>query len=749
MRAEYLLFDLFVLLGPLVLGRWLRLGFGRHLRAALVATLVASVPWIAWDVAVTGKHWTFDPRYVLGPEVLGLPFEELLFFLAVPLACLFTWEVLLGADAVKPRASPWIYALALGTVPLGAWVYTAGREYTGLVLIAFGLVAALDRVLRTELLRSAQGAKLFAVVAGLTFVFDLYLTWRPVVHYEPSVQLGVHVLTIPIEDFGYGVSLVYAAAVVYQWSKGRVFGRRWAARAVERRLGGYRHVLQAVDLSRPQLADRPISAAVVGGGLAGLVAAMRLAERGVAVTLFERNRYLGGKVAGWREPASDGTVVDVEHGFHAFFRHYYNLEAFLADTGLDARMRPIEDYAILGRDGRRFGFAGLETTPVLNLLALAKTGLYSLREVAFGPAGKKMDAFLRYDATSTFEELDGESFAAFAREAELPSGLRLVFHTFARAFFASADRLSMAELVKSFHFYYLSHDHGLTYDFLDGTYAEDFVGPLADRLRALGVEIRLGEGVDRIDRPGGDLEIGGERFDHVVLAADVSASRSIVLASPDLRAEDPSLVANMAELRSGQRYAVLRLWVRGGTPDDLPIFTATERAHVLDSVSFVHRVPGAARDWAELHGGSVLELHCYALPDDLSGRDAIEAALVDELATLRPVFGDLRERIVRTHLQVRDDFTAFHLGQHAHRPQVRTRVEGLVLAGDWVALPTPAMLMEAACTSGLLAANAVLGAEGLRAHEVLTVPRRGVLAGVPRPPSARKRGRPVSAAAGT
>lgn len=49
--------------------------------------------------------------------------------------------------------------------------------------------------------------------------------------------------------------------------------------------------------------DRP-DVAVVGGGIAGLAAATALAERGVRVTLYEREETLGGRVRGgapaWR-----------------------------------------------------------------------------------------------------------------------------------------------------------------------------------------------------------------------------------------------------------------------------------------------------------------------------------------------------------------------------------------------------------------------------------------------------------------
>lgn len=64
--------------------------------------------------------------------------------------------------------------------------------------------------------------------------------------------------------------------------------------------------------------------AVVGGGIAGMGAAVCLAERGVRVTLLERDDRLGGRVSAWPVSASDqpdqGLVTS--RGFHAFFRQY-------------------------------------------------------------------------------------------------------------------------------------------------------------------------------------------------------------------------------------------------------------------------------------------------------------------------------------------------------------------------------------------------------------------------------------------
>lgn len=73
--------------------------------------------------------------------------------------------------------------------------------------------------------------------------------------------------------------------------------------------------------------------AVVGGGIAGLSAAIHLAERGVSVRLFERTDLLGGKTKAWDIllPGDDGSIgpVTIEHAVHGFWSNYRNLRAFL------------------------------------------------------------------------------------------------------------------------------------------------------------------------------------------------------------------------------------------------------------------------------------------------------------------------------------------------------------------------------------------------------------------------------------
>lgn len=469
-----------------------------------------------------------------------------------------------------------------------------------------------------------------------------------------------------------------------------------------------------VQTDRPLRLQQPRSAAVVGGGLAGLTAACLLAERGFRVTLFERNDYLGGKVGSW--------PVSLEHGFHAFFRQYHNLRRFLSALGVQQRLIPIEDYRIDTLTRGSTSFQGIRTTPVLNMLSMARKGVYRLGEVARNPASRRLLDLLAYDPEKTFARYDHTSFRELAGAIGLPPSLRIVFTTFARAFFAESHHMSMAEMIKSFHFYFLSNDLGLIYDVLDDDFELTLLTPARRFLEKRGAEIHTGCPVERLQRADSGFAVADRVFDALVLATDVRAARGIAAASPFLAAEDPVLHRRLASLQPSRPYAVLRLWLDRPLPRTVPFFLFTDRVRVLDSISSYHHLEASSAAWARETGGGIFELHSYALPDDLIEPGSVRTQLLEELYLYMPELKPAR--ILHEYLQVRDDFTAFHTGLHAERPEPRTGIPGLVLAA----------------TSALLAANELLEAEGLRQEPVYSVPLRGLFARGPRGPGCRESG---------
>ncbi|PRQ04418.1 15-cis-phytoene desaturase [Enhygromyxa salina] len=745
MRLELLAFDVLVLGPPLIASLGRSTFFLDRWRRAWPSVGLAALPalaWLAWLSSSAAIE--FSPAHSLSGSFapLGLPPGALLLVPAIGFACLFCWWVgMARADDPAPKPAHYslhgalLAALALGVTGL----IGDGPRWASLSLIAVGSLSLIDLGLGTKLVPRPRFWAFLALVGVLAIVFGGALIQRGVVEHAPASILGLRLIGAPIEDLGFAVALAGASVLVFERMEQRAAADPRAskgliARFIERRFGGYRHLVAPVDESLPRELAAPRTVAVVGAGLAGLGAAAKLAERGFSVTVFEREAYLGGKLGAWKTTTADGRELEMDHGFHAFFRHYYNLNAFLAELGVERNLSDIGDYLILTNDGRTYSFKEVATTPILNLLSLARHGIYNLREVAGRHTGPKMEALLRYDPEQTFADFDEVSYAQFAEDARLPDSLKLVFNTFARAFFSDGARMSMAELIKGFHFYYLSNDNGLIYDYLNDDFEAALLSPLRERLESHGVDLRLGAAVTELVRDDdGRFEVEGEGFDYLVVASDVVGTRALFETSPSLVAAAPETAAKVRTLAPGQRYCVVRLWLDRDIDRELPGFVISERVRLLDAMAFVHRTTRAAASWVaerEAAGqrGAVIELHCYAVPEELPDD---EAALRELLITeLHHFFPELTgSTVIHQYTYIRRDFPAFHVGMHATRPSWDTELDNLFLAGDWVVLPFPTMLMEAAYSSGLLAANAIFRKESLREEPMWTVPRRGFMAG--------------------
>ena len=226
MKFEYLLFNLIVLVGPVVLqfnhvikqiSRW---------RLKLLTNGIVMIPYLIWDALVTGSHWHFNKAYTLDLRLLGLPIEEWLFFITVPFGCLLVWETLPETGlSTQLRPLRHVRHVLYATLPIGIAVFSTSKQYTGLVLCCFGLVALADTLLRTHLLLQPKTYLYLAIVAGLILVFNGYLTARPVVLYGAAYQSGYRILTIPVEDFGYGFTLMLFNAMLYEKLKAARHGK--------------------------------------------------------------------------------------------------------------------------------------------------------------------------------------------------------------------------------------------------------------------------------------------------------------------------------------------------------------------------------------------------------------------------------------------------------------------------------------------------------------------------------------------
>ena len=476
--------------------------------------------------------------------------------------------------------------------------------------------------------------------------------------------------------------------------------------------------------------DRPVSAVVAGGGIAGIAAASVLAERGFSVTLCEKESFLGGRAGAWTDQLRDGTRFEMERGFHAFFRQYYNLRELLRRVDPELSMlKPLDDYPILGPDGLVESFAGLPRKSPWNVVALTKrTPTMGLRDL-LKVNGRAAFEMLRYDSDRTYTQFDARSASDYLDSLAFPpSARRMLFDVFSHSFFNPEESMSAGELLMMFHFYFVGNPEGLIFDVARQPFSTAIFEPFRRYLESKGVEVRTGCAVERVDR-GEDgfvtqTSSGAVESDLAVLALTVPALQRVVAASGTLT--DESWRRSVDGLALTNPFAVWRLWLDKPAKPGRAGFVGTTGVGLLDNISLFELLEDESREWAERTGGSVVELHAYAVPEGIS-EDELRDDLMKGLHVFYPETRDAR--VVEERFLLRRDCPAFGLGSFGDRPGVTTPVDGLALAGDFVRLPMPSALMERAATSGMLAANHLMADYGVQPEPLWSIPRRGMFAG--------------------
>ncbi len=488
----------------------------------------------------------------------------------------------------------------------------------------------------------------------------------------------------------------------------------------------------APPVGRPGVPGRDDSprVAVVGGGIAGLAAATGLAERGVRVELLEAADTVGGRVRAWPVPLPDGEAGTMSRGFHAFFRQYYNLRSLLrrADPNLD-RLVPVADYPLqLAPTGDRpavvDSFANVPRTPPWNLAGfVAQSPSFGLLDLTKVDVREAL-GLLQVRFPRTYSELDGVSAAEFLDRLRFPESARhLALEVFARSFFADPREFAAGELVAMFHTYFVGSAEGLLFDVPDDDYDTALWAPLVRYLDRRGVRVRTGTRVTGLgERDGGvvvhtaDADLA---VDAVVLALDTRALQGLVADADWLG--DVSWRERIAALRSAPPFGVGRRWLAGHHAG-VSAFLGTTGYGPLDNVSRLDAFEAGAAEWGRHTGGTVVEVHGYALADTSTDTR-------DELwRQAERVYPELaRAEVLAEQWLVADDCPLVDLAPWRLRPTVSTPDHRVVLAGDLVRCDWPIALMERAATTGWQAANTLLAGFGRPGHELWSPPLAGLL----------------------
>jgi len=219
-KYTYLLINILTVFFPVVLSFDKRVRFAKSWRFIWPGMAITSLLFLFWDVLFTVYGvWSFNNNYITGIKLLGLPLEEILFFLTVPFACIFIYACL--NYYVKWQIS-YAAGKAVSNLLIGLSVALLILNYSKLyTTVTFGLLPVLLILLVYVYKADWLGRFYAAYVVSLIpfYIVNGLLTSIPVVLYNDAQNLGIRVWTIPFEDHFYSMALLLMNVGFFEYFK--------------------------------------------------------------------------------------------------------------------------------------------------------------------------------------------------------------------------------------------------------------------------------------------------------------------------------------------------------------------------------------------------------------------------------------------------------------------------------------------------------------------------------------------------
>ena len=502
---------------------------------------------------------------------------------------------------------------------------------------------------------------------------------------------------------------------------------------------------------------RPPSVAVFGGGVGGLTVAHELAERGFAVTVYERRAW-GGKARSMAVPGSAAggrRPLPAEHGPRQEFASYQHLPDMMSRIPFPGNANGVYDNLVEAKTGMvaRNGWRANAVIPMDAQQAPPLTPQQGLDDLLFAlqslPAqddvrvAQRLAVFLSSGQLRRHGQWEHQTWWDFLAADQLTSGSQglwgQVFTRFASASDARAESARCAgEALESLLYMPLT-GRGKS-RILNLPSNEAWIDPWVTHLRRLGVEMRLGATVEGLEHRGGRISSatvtqagvrGRVVADYYVIALPVE--RAARLWSPSLRRADPALEAS-ARLTTRWMNGV-QFYLRQPRPiANGPILAVDSPWGVA---AYSQSQFWASRDFARDYGdGTAREyLSAFFSDQDAPGvlyRKPVTRCSPAEIA--REVWTQLKAGLTKpgqTPVLTDDLLVRWHLdpgllpapegcvsedalwisrpGSFSLLPDAGTRIPNLVLSASWVRTGYINVdCMEAATEAGRRAANAVL-----------------------------------------
>jgi squalene-associated FAD-dependent desaturase len=433
---------------------------------------------------------------------------------------------------------------------------------------------------------------------------------------------------------------------------------------------------------------RRTSVTVIGGGIAGLSAAVRLAAAGCRVTVLEKRSVAGGRASSFQD--DEGWIDNCQHvllGCCTQLLEYYRT------VGVERQIEFYDTLHFLDPAGSRFTLGAARLPAPFHLAP----GILRFRALPF----RRRLGVVRALARLRRKVPPDDSFLSWLHEqGETGESLRLFWDpVVVSALNASLDRVACRHAFHLFRAAFLSNRHGYRVGIPKVPLAELYTGPAAAFLEAREGRLMLGLPVEHLLAGSSGIEaavVKDRQFRSDYFISSLPPKRLLRLLPEDRR------FSTWAEPFKGFEYSPIlsaHFWLAGAS-FDLPFITVLGK-----NVQWVFNRTRL------LGGGAQGVLHLEAV---ISA--ATKFARLRQEEIFRILWEEIRQIVGIRHNQslqrwriVREaEATWIPDGRSVGlRPGSASPLANFFLAGDWVETGWPAT-MESAAISGFKAAQAIL-----------------------------------------
>jgi len=209
----YLLILICSIAFPLTLSFDRKVAFYRHWPLLIPSLIITGAFFLAFDIWFAKKAiWGFNPAYHSGIVIAGLPLEEWLFFIVIPYASIFIHYVLIAyfPDKILSGRETLAVTITLIMILSLGILFRPGRSYTLVYFTLMIIMLVVSTIMKDRLLNRFYISFLVILVPFIMVngILTGSLIEGEVVWYDNDEITGLRLLTIPVEDFAYGFSLI-------------------------------------------------------------------------------------------------------------------------------------------------------------------------------------------------------------------------------------------------------------------------------------------------------------------------------------------------------------------------------------------------------------------------------------------------------------------------------------------------------------------------------------------------------------